>query len=69
MRGRSCRRAASAELVTGVIIRSERQTALVAQQAAEVDVLKDGRFRPGVGLGWNTVAYEALGVPFGYALC
>ena len=52
------------ELVTGVIILPQRQTALVAKQAAEVDLLADGRFRLGVGLGWNAVEYEALGAPF-----
>src|SRR6188472_632666 len=53
------------ELVTGVIILPQRQTALVAKQAAEVDLLTEGRFRLGVGLGWNAVEYEALGMPFG----
>ena len=52
------------ELVTGVIILGQRQTALVAKQAAEVDVLTRGRFRLGVGIGWNPVEYEALGVDF-----
>lgn len=54
----------SLELVTGVIILPQRQTALVAKQAAEVDVLTGGRFRLGVGLGWNAVEYEALGETF-----
>jgi alkanesulfonate monooxygenase SsuD/methylene tetrahydromethanopterin reductase-like flavin-dependent oxidoreductase (luciferase family) len=49
----------SLELVTGVIILPQRQTALVAKQAAEVDLLTEGRFRLGVGLGWNAVEYEA----------
>jgi probable F420-dependent oxidoreductase len=52
------------ELVTGIIILPQRQTALVAKQAAEVDLLTGGRFRLGVGLGWNAVEYEALGKPF-----
>jgi probable F420-dependent oxidoreductase len=52
------------ELVTGVIILPQRQTALVAKQAAEVDLLSDGRFRLGLGVGWNAVEYEALGQPF-----
>ncbi|MET0459982.1 MAG: LLM class flavin-dependent oxidoreductase, partial [Ilumatobacteraceae bacterium] len=43
----------SLEMVTGVIILPQRQTALVAKQAAEVDLLTEGRFRLGVGLGWN----------------
>jgi probable F420-dependent oxidoreductase len=52
------------ELVTGIIILPQRQTALVAKQAAEVDLLAEGRFRLGVGVGWNAVEYEALGQPF-----
>src|SRR2546423_134829 len=55
----------SLELVTGIIILPQRQTALVAKQAAEVDLLTGGRFRLGVGLGWNAVEYEALGQDFG----
>jgi probable F420-dependent oxidoreductase len=54
----------SVELVTGIIILPQRQTALVAKQAAEVDLLTNGRFRLGVGLGWNAVEYEALGADF-----
>jgi probable F420-dependent oxidoreductase len=52
------------ELVTGIIILPQRQTALVAKQAAEVDLLTGGRLRFGVGLGWNRVEYEALGKRF-----
>jgi probable F420-dependent oxidoreductase len=52
------------KLVTGVIILGQRQTALVAKQAAEVDVLTGGRLRLGVGIGWNQVEYEALGTNF-----
>jgi len=52
------------ELVTGIIILPQRQTALVAKQAAEIDLLTGGRFRLGVGLGWNPVEYEALGKDF-----
>src|ERR1700676_367217 len=54
----------SLELATGVIILPQRQTALVAKQAAEVDLLSGGRLRLGVGLGWNQVEYEALGKDF-----
>ena len=54
----------SLELVTGIIILPQRQTVLVGKQAAEVDLLTDGRFRFGVGLGWNAVEYEALGKQF-----
>jgi probable F420-dependent oxidoreductase len=54
----------SLELVTGVIILPQRQTALVAKQAAEVDLLTQGHFRLGIGLGWNAVEYEALGKDF-----
>ena len=49
------------ELVTSIIILPQRQTALVAKQAAEVDVLSRGRLRLGIGTGWNDVEYEALG--------
>jgi probable F420-dependent oxidoreductase len=54
----------SLELVTGVIILPQRQTALVAKQAAEVDLLSGGRLRLGIGIGWNAVEYEALGEDF-----
>jgi probable F420-dependent oxidoreductase len=56
--------ATSLELVTAVIVLPQRQTALVAKQAAEVDLLTGGRFRLGVGIGWNAVEYEALGKTF-----
>ncbi len=52
------------EFVTGVLILGQRQTALVAKQAAEVDVLTGGRLRLGIGIGWNDVEYEALGERF-----
>lgn len=52
------------ELVTSIIILPQRQTVLAAKQAAEVDLLTGGRFRLGVGLGWNAVEYEALGKDF-----
>ena len=55
---------ADVELVTEVIILPQRQTALVAKQAAEIDLLTNGRFRLGVGVGWNAVEYEALGKDF-----
>lgn len=52
------------ELATAVIILPQRQTALAAKQAAEVDTLSGGRLRLGIGTGWNYVEYESLGVPW-----
>jgi probable F420-dependent oxidoreductase len=52
------------DLVTGVLIAPQRQTALVAKQAAEVDLLSRGRMRLGVGTGWNYIEYDSLGLPF-----
>jgi probable F420-dependent oxidoreductase len=52
------------ELVTSVVILPQRQTVLAAKQAAEIDLLTGGRFRFGVGIGWNAVEYEALGRSF-----
>jgi probable F420-dependent oxidoreductase len=53
------------EFVTGVVCLPQRQTALVARQAADVDLLSRERLRLGVGIGWNHVEYEALGAEFG----
>jgi probable F420-dependent oxidoreductase len=52
------------QLVTAILILPQRQTALVAKQTAEVDVLSGGRLRLGIGVGWNPVEYEALGEDF-----
>jgi probable F420-dependent oxidoreductase len=49
---------------TSILIGPQRQTALLAKQAAEVDLLSGGRFRLGLGIGWNKMEYDALGVPF-----
>ena len=54
----------SIEFATSVLILPQRQTALVAKQAAELAILSGNRFRLGIGSGWNEVEYEALGVPF-----
>ena len=52
------------EFVTGILILPQRQTALVARQAADLDLLSHERFRLGVGIGWNYVEYDALGQDF-----
>jgi probable F420-dependent oxidoreductase len=52
------------ELATGILILPQRQTALVARQATDVDLLSGGRLRLGVGIGWNYVEYQALGQNF-----
>lgn len=52
------------ELVTGVLILPQRQTALVARQVADLDLLSGGRLRLGIGIGWNYVEYQALGQNF-----
>src|SRR5215471_5246065 len=49
------------KLSTGVLILPQRQTGVVAKQAAEVDILCGGRLRLGIGVGWNFVEYQALG--------
>lgn len=52
------------ELATGILILPQRQTALVAKQAAEVDILSGGRLRLGVANGWNKPEFDALGEDF-----
>jgi probable F420-dependent oxidoreductase len=52
------------ELVTGILVLPQRQTALVAKQAAEVDLLTNGRLRLAVGSGWSSIEFDAMGAPF-----
>ena len=57
-------RSCSLELVTDVMVLPQRQTALVAKQVATLALLAPGRIRLGVGIGWNDVEYQALGIDF-----
>lgn len=50
--------------MTGILILPQRQTVLVAKQAAELDLISGGRFQLGIGVGWNTVEYEGLNEDF-----
>ena len=52
------------ELTVGVLVAPQRQTALIAKQAAEVQLLSRGRLRLGIGTGWNHVEYRSLGSDF-----
>lgn len=52
------------EFITGILILPQRQTVLVARQAADLDLLSNERFTLGVGIGWNYVEYDAMGQDF-----
>lgn len=52
------------EFATGILILPQRQTALAAKQAAQVDIYSNGRLRVGIGIGWNQVEMEGLGEDF-----
>jgi probable F420-dependent oxidoreductase len=52
------------ELMSAILVLSQRQTAVVAKQAAEVDLLTGGKVRLGVGVGWNAIEFQGLGIDF-----
>ncbi|MCZ6707921.1 MAG: TIGR03619 family F420-dependent LLM class oxidoreductase [Chloroflexi bacterium] len=52
-------------LQSAVLVLPQREPVLVAKQAAEIDLLSEGRFRLGVGLGWQEAEFAALGARFG----
>lgn len=52
------------EFATGILILPQRQTALAAKQAAQLDIFSGGRLRLGIGVGWNRVEMEGLGEDF-----
>ena len=53
------------EFFTGIVILPQRQAQLVAKQAAEIDILSGGRLQLGIGIGWNQVELEGMGMNFG----
>ena len=53
-----------AVLTTSVVVLPQRQAPIVAKQAAEIDLLSEGRFRLGVGIGWQEAEFEGLGQEF-----
>ena len=52
------------DMITTVMILPQRQTVLVAKQAAELAILSTNRFKLGIGVGWNTVEYTGLNENF-----
>lgn len=51
-------------LGTQVLANDFRHPALLAREAATVDLLSGGRLELGVGAGWNAAEYRRAGIPF-----
>ncbi len=51
-------------LGTGINIVAQANPLLLAKQAASLDLISNGRFMLGAGIGWLQEEFDAMGVPF-----